>query len=165
MMAAALGLVLAVTAAFFTFRPTDERPAFQADALSALTPPAPAPEPAPAALSAVESAPDPAAAAAAPSAAPLEENPSTPAVPIPSHMTHSVQVGSFLYPENAQHMATQLSAKGYPAKIFPVSDAKGRTWHTVRIGDHPSRQAARAQADEFSRREHMETVVRPFGRF
>jgi general secretion pathway protein A len=165
MLAAALGLVLAVTAAFFTSRTTDERPALQADAVSALTPPASAPEPAPAALPAAEPAPDRAAAAAAPSVAPLEEKPSTPTAPIPSHMTHSVQVGAFLYPENAQHMAAQLSAKGYPAKIFPASDAKGRTLHIVRIGDHPSRQAAKAQADEFSRREHMEAVVRPFGRF
>jgi general secretion pathway protein A len=164
MLAAVLGIVLAATAAFFTFRQADKRQAFQENALSVLTPLAPAPEPAPAALPAVESAQDSAAAAAASPAAPLEENPSTPPTPIPPHMTYSVQVSACLHPEYAQDLAAQLSAKGYSAKVFPVSDAKGRTWHTVRIGDHPSRQAARAQADDFSRREHMEAVVRPFGR-
>lgn len=78
-------------------------------------------------------------------------------------MTHSVQVGAYLYPENAQHVAAQLNAKGYPARIMKITDAGGRTWYTVRIGDHPSRQAAQAQADEYTRREQKQSVVRPFG--
>jgi cell division septation protein DedD len=80
-------------------------------------------------------------------------------------MTHSVQTGAFLHAENARQMAAQLTEKGYAAHIFTITDAKGRTWHTVRIGDHPSRPAAQAQADEFSRREQMKTVVRPFAAF
>jgi cell division protein FtsN len=80
-------------------------------------------------------------------------------------MTHSVQVGAFLNPENAEHTAAQLNAKGYSAKILQMTDAKGRAWHTVRIGDYPSRQAAQAHAEEFTRREHMPSVVRPFGVF
>jgi general secretion pathway protein A len=159
-LAAAVGLVLAGTAAFFAFRPTHERPALQAQAVSALTPPAAVPQPEPAALPAAEPA-----LPTAPSAAPVEEKPSTPAASVPSAMTHSVQVGAFLYPENAQKAAAQLNAKGYSAKILQMTDSTGRAWHTVRIGDHPSRQAAQAQADEFSRREHMKTVVRPFGVF
>jgi cell division protein FtsN len=80
-------------------------------------------------------------------------------------MTHSVQVGAYLQPENAQKMAAQLVSKGYPARIVKITDAKGRTWHMVRIGDHPNLQAAQAQAEEFSRREHMQSVVRSYGAY
>ena len=165
-LAAGFGLVLIATAALFIFRPKDERPSLQAEEVaSELTVPAAAPEPAAAALPAAEPAPDPAPAAVLQHAAAVPERAPAPADPIPSRMTHSVQVGAFLYPENAQHVAAQLTAKGYSAKISQMTDAKGRAWHIVRIGDYPSRQAAQAQADEFSRREHMPSVVRPFGVF
>jgi general secretion pathway protein A len=162
-LAVALGLVLAALAAFFVFRPTGERPALQAEDGPASTPSPAAPEPAAAALPAAEPAPLPASAAAASQAGPSEEKISSPPASVPARMTHSVQVGAFLYPENAQQAAGQLNAKGYSAKILPMTDSKGRTWHTVRIGDHPSRQAAQAQADDFSRRERIKSIVRPFG--
>ena len=79
-------------------------------------------------------------------------------------MTHSVQVGAFLQPENAQSVMARLSAKGYSAQIYKFTDSKGKTWLTVRIGDYSSRQAAQAQADEFKRREQMAAVVRPLNR-
>lgn len=164
-LAAASGLVLAATAAFFAFRPAGERPTLQAEPVSALTPTAAAPEPAAAALPAPEPISEPAPAAVAPPAGPVEEKPSTPEASSPARMTHSVQVGAFLYPENAQLTAAQLSDKGYSAKILQMTDSKGRTWHTVRIGDHSSRQAAQAQADDFSRRERIKPIVRPFGVF
>jgi general secretion pathway protein A len=78
-------------------------------------------------------------------------------------MTHSVQVGAYRYPENAQQVTAQLNAKGYSARIMKITDAGGRIWYTVRIGDHPSRQAAQAQADEYTRREQKQSVVRPIG--
>jgi cell division protein FtsN len=78
-------------------------------------------------------------------------------------MTHSVQIGAYLHPENAQQITAELNAKGYSPKIMKITDAKGRIWYTVRIGDHPNRQAAQAQADEFSRREQKQSVIRPFG--
>jgi general secretion pathway protein A len=163
--AAALGLVLAATAAVFTFRPTGEQPALQAEAVSALAPPADVPEPAADALPAAAPIPEPASAAGAPPTGPVEEKSSSPSASVSSRMTHSVQVGAFLYPENAQQAAAQLSAKGYSAKILQMTDSKGRAWHAVRIGDHPSRQAAQAQADDFSRRERIKSIVRPFGVF
>ena len=159
-LAAAVGLVLAAAAGFFVLQTTDERPPLQTEAASALTPPAAAPQPDAAGLPELEPVPEP-----PPAAAPPEQKPSTPEASIPSRMTHSVQVGAFLYPENAEHTAAQLTSKGYSAKIFQMTDSKGRTWYTVRIGDYPSRQAAQAQVDEFSRREHMISVVRPYGGF
>jgi cell division septation protein DedD len=80
-------------------------------------------------------------------------------------MTHSVQVGAFLVPDNAHQLVARLSAKGVGAAIVEVRDGQGRTWNTVRVGDFPSRQAAQAHADEFARREQMKVLIRPFGSF
>jgi cell division septation protein DedD len=76
---------------------------------------------------------------------------------------YSVQVGAFLHLENAEQMVHDLSAKGYSAGIFAAADAKGRYWHTVRIGDFPSRKEAQQRAEEFSRRESAKCVIRPYG--
>jgi general secretion pathway protein A len=81
-----------------------------------------------------------------------------------SRMTHSVQVGAYLVP-NARKQVELLGAKGYPARIFEVKDSRGRSWYAVRIGDYPSREAARRQAEEFTRREQASSVVRPVGGF
>lgn len=78
---------------------------------------------------------------------------------------YSVQVGAYLHAENAQQVAAQLSAKGYPARVLKITDARGRVWHTVCLGDHPRRDAAQAQADDFSRREQRSSVVRTFGAY
>lgn len=80
-------------------------------------------------------------------------------------VSYSVQVGAYLHAENAQQAAAQLSAKGYPARVLKITDARGRVWHTVCLGDHPRRDAAQAQADDFSRREQRSSVVRTFGAY
>jgi cell division protein FtsN len=80
-------------------------------------------------------------------------------------MTHSAQVGAFLVLENARKQAERLSAKGYAARIVEVEDSRGRSWYAVRIGDYPSSEAARRQADEFTRREQAPSLVRPVGGF
>ena len=163
--AAGCGVLLAAAAAFVALRPAGERPALPAETEVSAPPAAVAPEPG-AAEAPVVAAPGPVPppVITAPAAPPIHKTPA-PAREGHVRMTHSVQVGAYLYPENAQQVVSQLTAKGYPARIFKITDAKGRTWHTVRIGDHPSRQAAQTQADEFSRREQMKTVVRPFAVF
>ncbi len=163
--AAACGVLLAAAAAFVALRPAGEGPGLPAETEAPVLPAAAAPEPAMGQTPAVAaSAPEPPPAPAAPAPPPIDQAPA-PARQGQTRMTHSVQAGAFLYPENAQQMTAQLTEKGYAAHIFKITDAKGRTWHTVRIGDHPSRQAAQAQANEFSRREQMKTVVRPFAAF
>jgi type II secretory pathway predicted ATPase ExeA len=97
-----------------------------------------------------------------PSAEPINETISVKPTPSPK-MTHSIQVGAFLKLDYAKRVVRQLKAKGYPAQIVPVKDSKDRSWHTVRIGDYPSKEAAQAMADAFSALEKMETAVRPFG--
>jgi general secretion pathway protein A len=121
------------------------------------------------------------ASAPAPPAEPLPEPPapprpdppppaavvqaSRPPAPAPARMTHSVQVGAFLQLENARQLVAKLTGKGVRAYIFEIRDGQNRTWHTVRVGDFPSRQAAQTHADEFARREQMKVLVRPFGSF
>ncbi len=165
--AAAAGvLVLLAGMAFFALQPAQQRTAsepdaseFKAAAAPGTEDPAPSPPRPPETPSA-----EPAWPAASPSApAPQEPEPDRAGEVRKPAMTHSVQVGAYLYPENAQHVKAQLNAKGYPARIMKITDAGGRIWYTVRIGDHPSRQAAQAQADEYTRREQKQSVVRPFG--
>lgn len=163
---ASAGLLLFGAAAFFAIRPSPAPPA-PARVVAELPP-------LPAAALAAEASPPPQEAEPSrpvtPVAVPLPPpapapKPVLPAASKPAAMTHSVQVGAYLYLENAQQVAAQLNAKGYSARILKVTDAKGRLWHTVRIGDHPSRQAAQAQAEGFRRREQQQSVVRPFGTF
>ena len=80
----------------------------------------------------------------------------------PYKMTHSVQVGAFRNRKYAKELVGTLKGKGYPAGILPVTDSKDRTWHTVRIGDHPSRQAAIKHSKDFTSREKIPSAVRLF---
>jgi general secretion pathway protein A len=167
---AAGGVLLLGAAAFWVLRPAPETAAPQPrDGAPSAALSAPVAETSPPADSPAESEPAPEGPAVA------ENPPPAPAEPKPAvsdegsgpgaGMTHSVQVGAYQVSENARQMAARLAAKGYPARILTITDAKGRVWHTVRIGDHPSHQAARSQSEEFTRREKMPTVVRPFGAF
>lgn len=101
-----------------------------------------------------------AAAALAPSPAPRMDSA---AVETPARMTHSVQVGAYRQPENAEQQVARLVAKGYPARMLKLEDSRKRAWYTVRIGDYPNPESARVMADEFAQREKMQSVVRPFG--
>jgi cell division protein FtsN len=78
-------------------------------------------------------------------------------------MTHSVQVGAFRNFENAQHQVMHLIYKGYPAQLVEIKDSRDRIWYTVRIGDYPTVESARTRAHEFTRREKIQSVVRPVG--
>jgi cell division protein FtsN len=124
--------------------------------------PMPAEPPPPAA----ETSPPRAAAPVDAPEAPPENETVSPATATPAPVyTHSVQVGAFLEEENAGRIASELAAKGYPAKIVPINDPRNRTWHTVRIGDFPSRELAVRRAAEFSAREQRDTAVRPYNAF
>jgi type II secretory pathway predicted ATPase ExeA len=76
-------------------------------------------------------------------------------------MTHSVKVGAFLIKENAERIARILKKKGYNASIVRLTNSKGKVWHTVRIGDYPSREIAKQHADAFSAKEQRESAVVP----
>ena len=71
-----------------------------------------------------------------------------------------VQVSACLIRENATEDAARLKAKGYPVHVEAVEDpARGRTWHTVRLGDFPHRAEAERAAMEFSVLENRPAFV------
>ena len=76
-------------------------------------------------------------------------------------MTHSVQVGAFLIKTNAEMVTNILRKKGYDARIVIFNDSKKRAWHTVRIGDYPSREIAIDYANAFTAKEKRESAVVP----
>ncbi len=76
-------------------------------------------------------------------------------------MTHSVQVGAFLIKTNAEMITSILRKKGYDVRIVIFKDSKKRVWHTVRIGDYPSREIARENADAFTAKEKRESAIVP----
>jgi general secretion pathway protein A len=125
--------------------------------------PAPPDEPPPPALTAPgRAAVEPEPALPGPAAKP----PGRETVPVAGGgPTHSVQVGAYLVPENATKQVALLAARGYAARVFEVVDSGGRRWHTVRIGDYNSLEAARALADAFTRKEQLQSIVRPYGKF
>jgi general secretion pathway protein A len=96
---------------------------------------------------------------------PATESSSAVTAPSAEVITYSVQVGAFRPVESAQKLVARLTAKGYSARIVPVTDRRGRKWYTVRIGDHLSREAAQRQADSFTAQEKKPTAVRPYNAF
>ena len=82
-----------------------------------------------------------------------------------SKAAYSIQVGAFLYGDNATKMAGTLGKKGYSANIVKFNDVKGRVWHTVRIGEYASWRVAKKHAKDFSSKQELDSIVRPIGRF
>jgi len=159
------GMLLLCAGVVFTLRHADERSASQPIAGAPAPPEAPLqPDPAisePARGDA--DAPEPVPAPPPEAGVPGDEIPPAPRLADhPPPMTHSVQTGAFRHAENAQQMLTQLTARGYPARISKVTDSQGHYWYLVLIGDYPNRQAAQTEANEFSRRENIPSVVRPY---
>ena len=78
-----------------------------------------------------------------------------------SNMTHSVQIGAFLNKENAERIRSIFRKKGYDSRIVIFTDPKNRIWHTVRIGNYPSREIAKRHAEAFTSKEKNESAVVP----
>jgi general secretion pathway protein A len=169
---AGCGVIVLAAAAFFALRGPEGRSSSEMAGpdrarLSAPTEtaaPAPVPASAEAVVASAGADPTEGLYSAVPPPAPIETAVSAARASAP-RMTHSVQVGAYLVPENARRQVERLGAKGYPARIFEVKDSQGRSWYAVRIGDYPSSEAARRQAEEFTRREQAPSVVRPVGGF
>lgn len=84
---------------------------------------------------------------------------------VAASMAYSIQVGAFLLQANAERRAAQLARMGYAPQITTVKDPGGRTWHTVRIGDYPTREEAQVQAEAFTARENRASAVRPYNAY
>jgi general secretion pathway protein A len=162
---ACLGLLVLGAGGFFAWHPSGTRvhaPAAD-DAAMDVTPTPENPARVSAPISEANPAVPPSEAAPPSPATSVERTLATAGGAQTPSVSYSVQVGAYLHAENAQQAAAQLSAKGYPARVLKITDARGRVWHTVCLGDHPRRDAAQAQADDFSRREQRPSVVRTFG--
>lgn len=81
---------------------------------------------------------------------------------LPTRLTHSVQVGAFLDETNARKRLESLKKIGYLPRIVSVTGPGGLTYHTVRIGDYPSFEMARQQAEMFTASEKTPSAVRPY---
>ena len=78
---------------------------------------------------------------------------------------YSIQVGAFLVLKNAQAKMDRLTQKGYAARIINFEDRQGRNWHTVRIGNYPSSELAKEEADILISEHKLEAIVLPANKF
>ena len=78
----------------------------------------------------------------------------------PPKKRYVVQAGAFLSRQNAEERKTFLTRKGYEAAVVTLTDAKGRRWHTVRIGNYTRKKDALTEAADLSKNEKLATNVR-----
>jgi cell division septation protein DedD len=71
----------------------------------------------------------------------------------------TIQVGAYRNKNYAEDAMALLSRKGYEAYIFEDTDAKSRTWHMVRFGHYPTRQAARWALDAYQDKERKKAII------
>lgn len=110
----------------------------QAATISTLTTPAP--------TAVTEPLPQP-----APTPAPRQaEPPKPPAVAASERVGWVVQLGSFSQKANAQRLAEDTRAKGFPAFLMPL-ERSGKTLYRVRIGPRDTRESAGELAASLSK--------------
>jgi cell division septation protein DedD len=77
----------------------------------------------------------------------------------PADAQFTIQVGAYRNKNYAEDAMALLSGKGYEAYIFEDTDAKSRTWHMVRFGHYPTRQAARWALDAYQDKERKKAII------
>jgi hypothetical protein len=80
-------------------------------------------------------------------------------------ITYSIQAGAYLVLKNAKYMMNKLNEKGYAARIVKFDDDKGRTWHTVRIGNYTTSELAEGDAEILISEYDINSVVLPSNKF
>lgn len=71
----------------------------------------------------------------------------------------AIQVGAYRNKKYAENAVARLSRKGYEPYIFKDTDAKSRTWHMVRFGHFPTRQAARWALGAYQDKEQKKAII------
>ncbi len=127
--------------------------------------PAPAPAPAPAAAPAPKPAAEveaPVAARTASSSGGLQEAiaraAQPPAEAVPGG-AFTLQISSFQSREEADRFAARLRDRGYAPYIVAAEVPKKGTWHRVRMGSFPSREAASRYLADFKRETQLDAFV------
>jgi len=75
----------------------------------------------------------------------------------------TVEVGTFLDANAANHLFKNLERKGYAPTFFTGRDAQSREWYSIRVGAYSDKQQAENAAANFSKQEKIKAVVRPLG--
>jgi cell division septation protein DedD len=75
----------------------------------------------------------------------------------------TVEVGTFLDANAANHLFKNMERKGYAPTFFTGRDAQAREWYSIRIGAYADKQQAENAAANFAKQEKIKAVVRPLG--
>jgi cell division protein FtsN len=70
-----------------------------------------------------------------------------------------VQVGSFEHSEQADRLRTNLSQKGYQARVQPAAVPGQGLRYRVRVGNYPERTAADQTAQHLTAQEQVPAIV------
>lgn len=97
----------------------------------------------------------PAAAASAPAAMPVAAPALSPSPPF----VFSVQVGSFLIPQNAERLAAELTRHGYAAQVLVAQSPGEPTWYPVVLTPVNDVATVARQAQEFTASEGRNAEV------
>jgi cell division protein FtsN len=91
--------------------------------------------------------------------APSKKTPQPPAATATRTERFNLQVGAFRVEQYAREKVAKLSKKGYAPFIVEITDARRRTWYTVRIGRYENRENAAASLQSFIRNENITAVI------
>ncbi len=88
-----------------------------------------------------------------------QESPQEEAATAPITERFNLQAGAYRVEANAQEAVARLLKKEYDAFIFEITDARQRTWYTVRVGRYETREEAAASLESFRREENIPAVI------
>jgi len=77
---------------------------------------------------------------------------------------YNLQVGAYRQEANAQAAVAKLSKKGYSPFLLEITDARKRTWYTVRIGRFETRENAATSLNNLKRKENIAAVIAKAGK-
>lgn len=72
---------------------------------------------------------------------------------------YTLQLDSFLVPENATALIARMNAHGGSAYDKPEPDGNGKTWHKVRVGAYDSEAEAEAAAEDLKHNEGINALI------
>jgi len=78
---------------------------------------------------------------------------------MPSPFLLSVQVGSYLMKQNADHLAAELNSKAYAAQVVVAQNPGGKAWYHVVLAPVHDVNAVTQLAQEFSATEGRSAQV------
>ena len=99
-----------------------------------------------------------------PSGTPKQKTPQPAAESATITERFNLQVGAYRVEANAREAMAKFSKKGYIPFILEISDARQRTWYTVRIGRYESHEKATASLEDFKRKEKIAAVIANAGK-